>query len=61
MIPTEIKVMGRDVTVRVLREYGLEAGMGDPRVRKGLENLDLGFCEHGWITPLICPECTNLL
>lgn len=56
-LPKEIKVMGRDVRVRVIREYGLEAGLCDKRVRAGLDTLDLGHCEHGMITPLICPSC----
>lgn len=57
MIPTEVTVMGRDVRVRVIREYGLEAGLLDSKVRRGLERLDLGHCPHNLITPAICPEC----
>jgi len=56
----EMVVMGRDVRVRVIREYGLEAGLLDPKVRRGLERLDLGQCEHGYLTPHICPECCNI-
>jgi len=59
MIPTEVTVMGRDVRVRVIREYGLETGLLDPKVRRGLERLDLGICEHGWITPHLCPSCNQ--
>ena len=56
-IPTEVTVMGRDVRVRLIREYGLRVGLCDPKVRKRLANLDLGYCKHGYITPAICPDC----
>lgn len=56
-IPSEVIVMGRDVRVRYLREYGLEAGLADPKVRRGLEGLNLGHCEHGYISRAICPLC----
>ena len=56
-IPPEIKVMGRDVRVRVIREYGLETGLLDKQVRRGVQNMDLGICEHGFLCTAICPDC----
>lgn len=58
-MPGQVVVMGRDVTVEVLREYGLEAGLVDRRVRKGLGSLDLGQCRHGYLTSAICSECND--
>ena len=49
--------MGRDVRPRVIREYGIETGLLDYRVRRGMDKLRLGICEHGYLTSAICPNC----
>ena len=54
-----IIVAGRDMTVRVIREYGLREGLGDSKVRRGVAAVVLGICEHGMITSFICNDCCN--
>ena len=48
---TDLTVI-RNVRVGAIREYGMPI-----KVRKGIEFSDLGYCEHGFITAAICPEC----
>lgn len=57
MIPSSIMVAGRDVRVKVVKDYGLRKGLMDPEVRKGLAKIPLDICPHGFVTSAICPEC----
>jgi hypothetical protein len=50
-------LMGRDVKVRVVREYGVAAGLLDRKVRRGLEKLRLGWCPCGFMVPTMCDKC----
>lgn len=54
-----IIIAGKDVTVGVVREYGLQAGLADSKVRRGLDALVLSTCPHGWLTSAICNDCCN--
>jgi hypothetical protein len=59
-LPTPIVVAQRDVTVKTLREFGVRRGLGDPLVRDAVQNLDLSFCPHGFLTASICSTCRSL-
>lgn len=53
-----IIVAGRDVREGVVRSYGLKEGMASKDVRRGLDRLNLGLCEHGYMLGLMCRDCT---
>lgn len=57
-IPKEpIVLMGRDVTVMVMRDYGLNTGLLNPATTRRLSTLKLFNCTHGWIEASMCDEC----
>lgn len=47
----------RDVKVDVVRMYGLRSGLLDERVRRGMDDLWIGWCPHGFISSHICNDC----
>ena len=44
-----VQVAGMQVSVRSVMEYASVRGLLDMKVRRGLEILTLGYCEHGYI------------
>ena len=56
-IPAKIILAGHDVTVRAIREYGLESRLFNAQVRRGLWRVPVGHCAHGYISWHLCPEC----
>ena len=59
-IPPAIIVGGFNVLVNTLRTYGVEKGLFDAAVRRGLHKVPLGDrCKHGRLTYLLCSSCLH--
>lgn len=54
-----IQVAGMQVSVRSVMEYASVRGLLDIKVRRGLDILNLGYCEHGYIAASLCEEGCN--
>ena len=58
--PRGVVVAGVEVEVEEVVLRGVEMGLSDPRVRKGLDKLDFGMrCKCGLLSTVICPKCSE--
>jgi hypothetical protein len=55
----DVQVAGQKISVKTVMEYGSVRGLLDFKVRRGLEILNLGYCEHGFIAASLCEEGCN--
>lgn len=53
-------VAGAAVEVKEVVLHGSDAGLLDPKVRRGLASLNLGErCPHGFMTWMLCGKCNE--